>query len=301
MFGYVRAYEDELKVRNLRLYKSAYCGLCKVAGKRFGWFSKLFLSYDYTFFAVVRMIFTSSPIRLGKKRCGFRLFGKKDVILENDELRLSASIFSILTYYKLLDNIRDEGFPKSLGARLLLPIASGMRRKAVRGGYSEVDFIVSDCIERLSLLEKRKDASLSEASNIFGDMMGSLLSMGLSEAKRRDAYSVGFEVGSFIYRADALDDLESDEKSGGFNPLLIEYGSSDMARTNIAKARGVFLGGTDRAADILSELKSSLCEDGKRLCEVAQNILYLGCPSVVDGILCKDTKGKEFNIGADSP
>lgn len=292
MFGYIRIYEDELKVRSLKLYKSVYCGLCKTAEKRFGYFSKMFLSYDYTFFSVVRMIFTDAEIKSEKRRCGFHLFKKKDVIAENDELRLSAAIFSILTYYKLLDNIRDEKPLKALAARLVLPFASAMRKKALKGGFSEVDFIVSDCMERISELEKARDVTTDEISGVFGDMMGSLLKMGLSDEKKNDAYTVGYNVGKFIYVADALDDVYEDEKNGSFNPMLFEFKDAESARSTFGNIKNVFLSSVDTAADILWEMKNTLSHDGKRLCEVALNILYLGCPSVIEGILYSDSKKK---------
>lgn len=285
MFGYIRIYEDELKVRSLKLYKAVYCGLCKTAEKRCGSVSRAFLSYDYTFFAIVRMIFTGTSPNIVKKRCGFRLFAKRDVVEENSELALSAAIFSILTYYKLLDNIHDEGFWRSLAARLLLPIGSFMRKRAVKSTYGEVDFIISDCLERISALERRGDAMLYELSSVFGDMMGSLLAMGLPEEKRSDAYRIGNEVGQFIYRADALDDVQSDEKHGSYNPLLVEYGRAEEALAAARSMRNIYLRGTDNAADILSGMKNELSSDGKRLCDIALNILYLGCNAVTDGIL----------------
>ena len=136
MFGYIKPYEDELKVRHFKLYRSIYCGLCKSAGKNNGIFSRFFLSYDYTFFAIVRMIFEKTEYKTVKTRCGFHLFAKKDIIADNSVLALSASVFSVLTYHKLLDNLKDESFIKSLGSRILLPVAAHMKKKALKNGFS---------------------------------------------------------------------------------------------------------------------------------------------------------------------
>ncbi len=287
MFGYIKPLEDELKVRELKLYRAVYCGLCKTSKKRISRFSRFFLSFDYTFFALVHMIFTGEPLNMEKTRCGFHLFAKKDALKENDSLALSAAIFSVLTYYKLRDTISDEGFFKSLGARILLPIPAHMRRKAIRAGYSEVDFIISDCLEEICALEKNENTQIDEISDVFGKMMGHLIKLGLADSEKENAYTVGYEVGKFIYCADALDDLYSDEKSGAFNPYLSEYKSARVAEETLSGRKNVLLQGTDRAADILSAKKSSLSADAKALCSVAQNILYLGCPAVIDGIFCK--------------
>ena len=36
MFGYVRPYRDELKLRQLKDYEALYCGLCRSIGRRHG-------------------------------------------------------------------------------------------------------------------------------------------------------------------------------------------------------------------------------------------------------------------------
>ena len=51
MFGYVRPYKDELRVREYEQYKAIYCGLCRALGKNYGVLSRLTLSYDCTLFA----------------------------------------------------------------------------------------------------------------------------------------------------------------------------------------------------------------------------------------------------------
>ncbi|MBR5308775.1 MAG: hypothetical protein IKU43_08390 [Clostridia bacterium] len=287
MFGYIKPYEDELKVKQIKLYRSLYCGLCRSAGKHISLFSRFFLSYDYTFFAAVRMIFEKTEYTTESARCGFHLFAKKKVISDNGALGLSSAIFSVLTYYKLVDNIKDDGLVKSLFSRLLLPFASHMRKKALKQGFRDVDMIISDCMERTALLEKN-GGSVYDLSETFGDMMGYLLKLGLADEAKEDAYTVGFEVGRFIYCADAADDLEKDEKSHSFNPYLNEYGSSDEALTALRKGRNSIARGTDTAADILMRRKSELPASLFDMCEIALNILYLGCPSVLDGILCKD-------------
>ena len=55
MFGYVRVYKEELRVREYETYRGVYCTLCRALGKRYGVFARLILSYDMTFFAIVRL------------------------------------------------------------------------------------------------------------------------------------------------------------------------------------------------------------------------------------------------------
>lgn len=54
MFGYVRIDKGELKVKEYEAYRGIYCSLCRALSKRYGLFSRLILSYDMTFLAMVR-------------------------------------------------------------------------------------------------------------------------------------------------------------------------------------------------------------------------------------------------------
>ena len=54
MFGYVRPYTPELLVKDNELYRATYCGLCRTMGKTTGKLSKLALSYDFVFLALLR-------------------------------------------------------------------------------------------------------------------------------------------------------------------------------------------------------------------------------------------------------
>ena len=49
MFGYVTVNRPELKVKELELYRSYYCGLCAELHRRYGRKGQLLLSYDCTF------------------------------------------------------------------------------------------------------------------------------------------------------------------------------------------------------------------------------------------------------------
>ena len=64
MYGYVRTHAPELKVRQQEYYRAVYCGLCRTMGKCTGQCSRMTLSYDFTFFALVRMALTGERIEV---------------------------------------------------------------------------------------------------------------------------------------------------------------------------------------------------------------------------------------------
>ena len=69
MFGYIKPNIPELKVKEHELYKATYCGLCHTMGKCTGCLSRLTLSYDITFFALLREMLSGTKVEFVKKRC----------------------------------------------------------------------------------------------------------------------------------------------------------------------------------------------------------------------------------------
>ena len=53
MLGYVRPVRDELKVKEWKYYRAAYCGVCDAMGRRMGLTARMFLNYDFTFLAML--------------------------------------------------------------------------------------------------------------------------------------------------------------------------------------------------------------------------------------------------------
>ena len=54
MFGYIGVHDAELRLRELDCYRGVYCGLCRAQGSCTGQCSRLTLSYDFAFMALVR-------------------------------------------------------------------------------------------------------------------------------------------------------------------------------------------------------------------------------------------------------
>lgn len=294
MFGYIRPYKPELKIREYAAYRAVYCGLCHTAGKKISIFSRFFLSYDYVFFAMLRMVLTNREYKLEKVRCFVNPFRKDDVVSINEEMMLSAAAFSVLAYHKNLDNVKDEKAFARLFAKMLLPLTTRMRRKALLLGYPDIEFAAYDCMKMLSENEEKALPDVEKNADIFGEMLAYFLARGLPEDKKEKARSIGFAVGRFIYFADAADDLAKDEKSGSYNPLLLQYKSREKAAAAVRKYAPSLLHEIDECADILTEMRPQLSPALRELCDISRNILYLGTGSVLSGILCgKKRKANE--------
>ena len=106
MFGYVREYSPELKVKDYALYKAAYCGLCKNMGRCTGQCSRLTLSYDMVFLFLIRTVLESQDYQIERKRCFLHPLKKRPVIKRNSVLDYCAKVSALLSLAKLQDDLR---------------------------------------------------------------------------------------------------------------------------------------------------------------------------------------------------
>ena len=118
MFGYIKADLSKLDEQNTEIYRSAYCSLCFALKKHYGFMARYLLNYDVTFLAVLELNLSQNVHSAQKKYCPYKM--KKCTCLCADDIFFyCASVLIILTYEKILDNIRDERFFKKLFYRFL--------------------------------------------------------------------------------------------------------------------------------------------------------------------------------------
>ena len=221
MFGYVRIYKPDLKVAEYEYYQGIYCSLCKQLGKRYGFLARMTLSYDFTFLAMFRMALDDRCAGFRKGRCAFNPLKKRTCCCDNEHIPFAADVATLLVYYKLKDNLADEGFWKSLPARLLLPFASHARKKAVRK-QPELDRVIRECMQKQAALEKARTASIDAAAEPTAQMLAYLSSLPARDDKeRRILERFGYCLGRWIYLVDAVDDLPEDLEKGRYNPYIL--------------------------------------------------------------------------------
>lgn len=219
MFGYVKPYIPELKVKEYDFYRSVYCGLCRSMQKHTGELSRMTLSFDMTFFALARMALTRTDIGMTRRRCLLHPLRRRLMAKDNEALAYTAAVSAVLAYYKLKDTAADEKGFKRLVARFFCPFAGWIKRKAKR----EIALIAERSLAELSALEAGNCAVPDMPADVFGDMLGRLLAYGLEGAEAKIAYEIGLHTGRWVYLADAIDDLEDDRKSGSYNPFLAAF------------------------------------------------------------------------------
>lgn len=283
MFGYIKPVVGELKVKEHEFYRAAYCGLCRVLGKKGGMLS-LTLSYDFVFLAIVRMAVQDEPdVRIDRARCAAHPFKKRAYLKSNAALEHTAVSAALLLYYNILDDINDGRGIKKLLSKLCLPKAKKLRKKNL--GDGELDRLIKNELDIISEEEKKESGSVYDCAEPFGRLLGHVFSHGVANEKdKRCLFAFGRYIGRWIYITDALDDLEEDEKAGSFNKLLSEKNTKDFQK-NITDALILELAEAEKVLDLLDIQDVGLLN-------IIRNILYLGMPECARQVASGEKKQK---------
>ena len=132
MFGYIKPFKAELKVKEWEAYQGIYCGLCKQLAQRYGLFARMTLNYDFVFLAMMDMALREQRIHFCQCNCITHPFKKRTCCQSNQSLELCCDIAMLLTCYKLEDDLADEGLLRRTAVRLVLPFARRDRKKAAQ-------------------------------------------------------------------------------------------------------------------------------------------------------------------------
>jgi len=218
VFGYVRVFQPELKVREWEDYRGAYCSLCRALGKRYGVGARFLLNYDFTVLALFHMALTCAPVTFSKGRCPFNPLKKCRRCHGDDALAFAADAAVLLSYYKLKDDVTDGRFLKRLSRRPLLWLVAPLKRRAARLNPAVAESMAGYYAAQQTA--ERENASPDAAAHPTATLMAALTVRDTAAGEERDARArFGYCLGRWIYFADAADDWEDDRRNGGFNPF----------------------------------------------------------------------------------
>ncbi|MBQ9780590.1 MAG: hypothetical protein IJW00_06560 [Clostridia bacterium] len=284
MYGYIKAYAPELKVREQEYYRAVYCGLCRTMGKCTGQCSRLTLSCDVTFLALLRLLLEEKRVTVVPRRCVLHPVKKRLIAEPDTAIDYAAHASALLTYHKILDDKQDEQGIKRMKAALAFPYVKRLRKRVTKQGLQVLDKRIGKHMKALGILERERERSADHPAELFGLVMAELISFGLPEKKARIAREMGRHLGRWIYFTDAIDDYEEDKARGRYNPFLNlwqEGEITDSRREDLKNALMSELVAVEAALD--------LCDDGgnetRDLSGVIRNILYLGMPAAAERVL----------------
>ena len=282
MFGYIRAYKPEMRVKEFEMYKAIYCSLCKKLGKNYGVLSRFTLNYDFTFLCLLELSLNEKPTELCQKRCTFNPLKKcnycTDLSLGFD---LPAAAAMIMLYYKLADNALDEKGIKRVGAKIGKLIFSLSHKKAEKA-YPEIEEIVADYIAEQNEFEKKNKLNVDAAADPTAKALGRIFAVfGKDSAQQRVLKRLGYCLGRYVYIIDAVNDFDSDLKSGSYNPFK---GRSKQEMLAAARsAINLSAAEAQRAFELLDIYKFK---------DILGNIIYLGLEETSKEVFKKVNKEK---------
>lgn len=241
MFGYVNVNQGELKVRELALYKSYYCGLCRVLKERFGRAGQLTLNYDTTFLAILLSALYESEEHTDTMRCALHPT-KKRPVTRTDYMNYAADMTIVLTWHQLRDHWKDDrSVPGLAGSGVLTHAYRKLEQQ-----YPRQCVAVEAVIEKLTGLEQAGSTDIDAVAGCSGEMLQELFvvkeDMWADRLRR-----MGRGIGKFVYVMDAYEDLPEDLKKGRYNPLKelakqadYEDACEEIMRLYMAEAAAAF-------------------------------------------------------------
>lgn len=247
MFGYLQIQKSELLVREYEAYKAVYCGLCKQMGKDYSFLTRLSLSYDCTFYAMLLLSLSRSCSGFDKGRCRFNPMKKCSYAHSEDDSYSKAAAFSVISvYYKLIDDLADSKFHKRIIVHLIKPFFAHWHKKAAKR-YPALEKLTAQMMQAQREAEQDGSAGIDAAAHPTAELLAGVLSLeGKTDAQTRVLREFGYHVGRWIYLIDAADDYEDDKKAGGFNPFLrmesdhLKYDMNTALNQCLARAYDAF-------------------------------------------------------------
>jgi len=300
VFGYIRPQKSELLVREYEQYKGVYCSLCRQLGKSYGVASRLTLSYDCTFYALMLFAFSPECPGFQSGRCVVNPL-KKCTYCNTGvvELTTASALSVIMTYHKVKDDIADSHFLGKLRGYMVLPFAAHARKKAARD-FPQIDSIVSTAMVEQQAVEHGEHSSIDSSAEPTAKMLQRVfetiddMNQDNQSSKRRILSQFGYFLGRWVYLIDAADDIVKDIKSKSFNPFIVKY---DLNESSTAKELEGVRAYTNQALNsTLSQLVSALnILDLQHFNSIIENVILKGLPEIQKELLFEKEK---MNVGS---
>jgi hypothetical protein len=271
LFGYVKAFHAELKMKDYDIYRGMYCSLCKTLGRRYGAGARMFLNYDLSFLALTLSAMADDCPGFVQKRCDFNPAKKCRIATRaTPALDLAADACVALTYYKIKDTIADAGGKKKAAALFSLPLAGAAFHKAEKNN-AVLTAKVKAYIEAQADVERERLASIDKAAEPSALLLAAVFSSGETDpAQKQVRERFGYCLGRWVYLIDACDDYFDDIKNNNYNPYALLFPKGTSPGQVREKMQGD-LNQTAAEAALAFELLSL-----KRFEDIIENVVYDG-------------------------
>lgn len=278
MFGYIKPFAPELKVREAEAYKAVYCGLCRTLYHEYGALSALLVNYDMVFAAMLLTQGATCPA-FRKGRCAASPFKKKCYVFMLPSLKPVAAATVISAWHKLSDDASDEGFFRKCGAKILKGLIKRRYRKAAEQ-YPEIAFETANAIALYNRLEKENCRSLDRMTDAVGKSIAGIAAY--AAADRAVCERILYNQARFITVADALDDYDTDRRKKRYNLLAARFG--ELTPGVKEEVRSYITHIMNEQYDLLGKLPPNAFSG------IIRNILTLGVEHTMNDLLNQQNK-----------
>lgn len=289
MFGYVKPFKPHMRISEYDTYQAAYCGLCRVLKRDYGFAVKMTLSYDFAFLGLMALAMNDCPAETVQLRSSANPFKKAPCLCADEGFEFTAAAASILIYSKIKDDEEDRRFLGKLGPKIMLRLTKKAYNKAAEK-YPDLAEYVAEQLKTQSKLEKENCKSVDKASEPSSNILAEIASRLSGDAEQKPLLRrFGYLLGRYIYIADAFDDVERDFRKRGFNPLILgNYVVNDLSLPEVQKKTEDSVNFTLGAlADCYVQLEI------KRFKPIIDNIVYLGLKNAFYDLIKKKTEKSE--------
>ncbi|MDR2610624.1 MAG: DUF5685 family protein [Clostridiales Family XIII bacterium] len=273
MFGYIVPAKSELKVREFEIYNAYYCAVCRAVRARYGQLPRLMLTFDSAFLALLLAAVCEGEDSVTEFRCAVQPLRKKNLITNGgDATGYAADILVLLGYSHLDDDRRDEHRLRGLFGTLLYRRAYRKAKRRLPGKAAAIEARIAE----LAGVEGAGRPAIDEAAEPFAKLMEEIMDGAPNGDTNvsRVLRAMGYNLGKWIYLIDAADDLETDSRSGSFNPLK----GGDYSAERLGFTLEMCLAETAKAFELLRLHKNEA---------ILKNIIYVGLRLKTDEVLAK--------------
>ncbi|NCB91203.1 MAG: hypothetical protein EOM40_01325 [Clostridia bacterium] len=276
MFGYVAINMEEMKIKDYRVYRAFYCGICQDLKEMHGQSSRLTLTYDMTFLSILLSGLYEKEVDTQKHFCAIHPL-KKHMTYRNELTAYAADMNVLLSYYNMLDDWFDEKKPIPLVVAGTLK--DNIRR--IKEKYPRQTKAVLRYLKKLKACETEKSTDLDRASGYTGELMAEIF-LWKKDNWEDILRKVGYYLGKYIYLMDAWEDVEKDRKKGNYNPWASISTDTDFHQ---------------RSGQILTVLAAECSRQFEKLpileyVDILRNILYSGIWTKYDLLMKKNEEKK---------
>lgn len=219
MYGYVVPDKSTLRASDFVLYRSFYCGICCQTGVLYGNLPRFTTNYDFAFFSALLHDYSAQNVVIEEHGCILNP-KKKAILQQNPLLEKLAAVNILLSYQKAEDGVADGDGIKYRAVRHALKKPFARAKKLC----PEVWEAVKIFCERQRKVEKNNVCGIERAADPFASLLRDLPELILGVKTDDNLKGLCYNIGKFVYLADALDDIADDHKSKRYNPFIATFG-----------------------------------------------------------------------------